>query len=224
MGDKIEGQAKEMKRLKVMLEELQTKMKELVSRCRAKFGAEVKDIAEDLGLKDALKENTVFERLYDDAIDRVQRLEKLREKVKAERKTLYHDGEASPRAAAAALSKLIETAPQEPQGSVLEAVENSPLTGLQSLVKHDDSRPIPGPQRKTTHLLPPLVKSNIDFQTSSTSTSTEAGTSCLNTPRSRASSRTVSPVPSLAQIDLGTLPTNISGSRRRPDLPRVIYA
>merc|ERR1712019_11199 len=48
-GDKIDGQAKEMKRLRVMLEELQTKMKELVSRCRAKFGAEVKDIAEYLG-------------------------------------------------------------------------------------------------------------------------------------------------------------------------------
>merc|ERR1712187_732579 len=192
------------------------------SRCRAKFGAEVKDIAEDLGLKDALKEHTVFERLYDDAIDRVHRLEKLRAKVNAERKTWHHDGETSPRSAAGILGKQIGVASQ---GSVLEAVENSPLTGLQSLVKDKDSAPTSlHTQKKSSHLLPPLVKFGGDAETS-----TEDGNSSRNTPRSRASSRTVSlsPAPSVCQIDLGvdcgraiTAPGHLPGARRRPSIPR----
>merc|ERR1711974_198504 len=103
-----------------MLEELQTKTKELVSKCRVKFGSQVKEIAEDLGLKDALKEHTVFERLYEDAIDRIHRLEKLREKISSERKALYQSDDTPPRAAA-----LGKPAVSVMRGCVLEAVETS---------------------------------------------------------------------------------------------------
>merc|ERR1719174_1181174 len=68
-----------------MLEELQTKLKELMTEYRRKFGDAATKVADGLGLKELLKEETVFQRLYDDAMDRVHRLEKLRAKVKKEK-------------------------------------------------------------------------------------------------------------------------------------------
>merc|ERR1719217_931997 len=63
------------------------KMKELMDKCRKKFGGnDVNQMCEDLGLKEMMKEDTVFQRLYDDAIERVGRLEKLRERIKVERR------------------------------------------------------------------------------------------------------------------------------------------
>merc|ERR1719284_671858 len=136
-GEAIDSQAKEVKRLTVMLEEVQARTKELVTKCRQKFGAEVKDIAEGLGLKDALKEPKVFDRLYEDASVRIRRMEKLRDKCNAEKVHLYQHDEASQRAAAFGQPAV----PMMIKGSVLEAAENSQLTGLQSLVTDRDAPP-----------------------------------------------------------------------------------
>merc|ERR1719253_963009 len=87
-GSKLDEQAAEKSKMKLMLEELQTKLKELMTAYRRKFGDAATKIADGLGLKELLKEETVFQRLYDDAMDRVDRLEKLRTKVKKERQGL----------------------------------------------------------------------------------------------------------------------------------------
>jgi len=87
-GSKLDEQKAETRKLKLMLEELQTKLKELMTEYRRKFGDAATKIAESLGLKELLKEETVFQRLYDDALNRVQRLEDLRAKVRKERKSM----------------------------------------------------------------------------------------------------------------------------------------
>merc|ERR1719313_1901644 len=206
-----------------MLEELQTKMKELVTKCRLKFGNEVKEIAEELGLKDAMKEPTVFERLYEDASSRIHRLEKLREKYNAEKKHMYQSGEGSPRAAA-----LGQPAVSMMKGSVLEAVENSQLTGLQSLVKDRDappsqppptqpppSQPPPSqPLRKSTWLLPPITQCGSDVETS-------AGTTSRSSSTWRTISRVVTPMPdskgvSTCSLEFGAGLGGESGDSRLP--------
>jgi len=131
-GPKLDSQAAEVKKMKVMLEELQTKLKELIDKYRKKFGQEAKQIADSLGINELLKEDTVFQRLYDDALDRVERLEKLREKIRKESRR-------SPRMAAAA-----EGLPAE--DSVLEAVEQSKLKGLKQWSKDAASRPVTSEQ------------------------------------------------------------------------------
>lgn len=111
-GPKLDEQVAETKRLKVMLEELQMKLKELIDKYRRKFGSEAKHIATELGMDALLKEDTVFQRLYDDALDRVDRLEKLRAKIRKERSVL----------------KGVAEVPSS-EGSVLAAVEQSDLKG-----------------------------------------------------------------------------------------------
>mmetsp|Transcript_89383 Transcript_89383/g.158614 ORF Transcript_89383/g.158614 Transcript_89383/m.158614 type:complete len:595 (+) Transcript_89383:43-1827(+) len=110
-GSKLDEQADERKRLKVMLEEMQMKLKELVEKYRKKFGNEAKEIAKEMGIEQLLKEDTVFQRLYDDALDRVERLEKLRAKLRKERKDLGG-------------------APESPEVTVLAAVEGSDLKSM----------------------------------------------------------------------------------------------
>jgi myosin heavy subunit len=84
-GSKLDEQSAETQKLKLMLEELQNKLKELMTEYRRKFGDAATKIADGLGLKELLKEETVFQRLYDDALDRVHRLEQLRAKVRKEK-------------------------------------------------------------------------------------------------------------------------------------------
>jgi len=129
-GSKLDDQVAEIKRLKLMLEEMQMKMKELIDRYRRKFGQEATEIADDMGLRDLLKEDTVFQRLYDDAMHRVHRLEKLRAKVRKEREELF-PGKSSPRSAAA----------RSPETSVLEAVEESELRAMRRMVPDEASAP-----------------------------------------------------------------------------------
>merc|ERR1712217_978812 len=127
----------ELKRMRLMLEEMQVKMQELMTRCRRRFGGDVSEIVDELGLKDLLKEETVFQRLYDDAMDRVARLEKLREKVRKERKDLCPSS-----------ASLGGTSPEP---SVLEEVQKSQLGAMRRLVG-DPSAPPPttsaSPRRK----------------------------------------------------------------------------
>lgn len=114
-GPKLDELSNERRKLKLMLEELQTKLKELMTAYRRKFGDDASKIANDLGLKELLKEETVFQRLYDDALERVHRLEQLRLKVKQERKGGGY--------------------PAEPD--IMQAVEeNQPSAAMQQLIQN----------------------------------------------------------------------------------------
>ncbi|CAE8667463.1 unnamed protein product, partial [Polarella glacialis] len=110
-GEDLDAQDAELKKLRVMLEELQQKVKDLLEQCKRKLGGKVQDIADALGLgEEFLGKKTVFQRLYDDAKDRVHRLEALREKVRQERGVLL-----GPEAAAEA-----------PEPSVMSILEGEP--------------------------------------------------------------------------------------------------
>jgi chromosome segregation ATPase len=138
-GSKLDEQAAETRKLKLMLEELQNKMKEFMQEVRRKYGAETSSIVDELGLKDLLKEETVFQRLYDDAMERVQRLEKLRSRVRKERKELWPIG-GSPRAVAADVC-------ERPEIPILQAIdENQPTEGMRRLIQEKQ----PLPQNATT--------------------------------------------------------------------------
>lgn len=106
-GKSIDDQGEEVKRLRVMLVELQTKLGELVEKCSKGGVGDVAEIAESLGLGHLLGKPTVFQRLYEDAMDRVERLEKLRAKVNHERKRLG-------------------APPEENEASILEMAEARP--------------------------------------------------------------------------------------------------
>eukprot|EP00927_Polykrikos_kofoidii_P041287 TRINITY_DN35208_c0_g5_i1.p1 TRINITY_DN35208_c0_g5~~TRINITY_DN35208_c0_g5_i1.p1 ORF type:complete len:663 (+),score=165.89 TRINITY_DN35208_c0_g5_i1:126-2114(+) len=159
-GPKLDEQANEIKKLKLMLEELQMKIKELMDKCRRKFGGEVSQIVEELGLKDVMKEETVFQRLYDDAMDRVHRLEKLRDKVRKQRCDAYPPGAAGVSAdfagatacaASPGPSGARATAPAEGFGNihgspatqerpVLAEIEESELPGLKRFAREAQQR------------------------------------------------------------------------------------
>jgi DNA repair exonuclease SbcCD ATPase subunit len=127
-GSKLDEKSAETRKLKLMLEELQTKMKELMQECRRKYG-DISSIVESLGLKELLKEETVFQRLYDDAVERVHRLEKLRSRIRKERRELWPNP-GSPRAMAA------ETCAASPEIPVVQAVEDhQPSVCVQNLLE-----------------------------------------------------------------------------------------
>lgn len=125
-GKKLDEKAAETRKLKLMLEELQTKLKELMTEYRRKFGDAAKKIAEDLGLTELLKEETVFQRLYDDAIERVHRLEKLRERVKKEKQGTPGMTPGSPRSNALC----------SPEISIMESIDKAqPSAAMRKLVQ-----------------------------------------------------------------------------------------
>lgn len=115
-AQKIEELTKENKKLKVCLEELQAKLRQLMGKSKELgIGDEISEIANDLGLKRVLSCPSRFDILYQDAFKRIERLEELRAKIREER----HWMQGPP-------------APAEP--SVLSLVERSPLVILQQLV------------------------------------------------------------------------------------------
>jgi len=73
----------ENKRLKLMLEELRAKMGEMVSEGKkAGISHVLDDIVAKVGLRPLVRCGSVFENLYQDAFDRIGRLEKLRERLR----------------------------------------------------------------------------------------------------------------------------------------------
>lgn len=87
-GSELDEREEENKRLKVMIEELQMKIKELVEKCKEQgIGGHIAKLVADVGLECVIKEETVFERLYNDAFRRAQRTEQLRNKLLKERNT-----------------------------------------------------------------------------------------------------------------------------------------
>jgi len=81
----LETVTKENKKLKVMLEELKAKLQDLMAefKKRGMITPDIEKLCEEVGLKSLLKAPSIFQRLYDDALDRVDRLERLREKYRA---------------------------------------------------------------------------------------------------------------------------------------------
>jgi len=84
---------KENKRLRLMLEELRAKLADLMEECKMQgLEATVAKIADVVGLSKVLQIHCVFERLYQDAMDRIGRLEALRQKYRASRDDLIAAG------------------------------------------------------------------------------------------------------------------------------------
>lgn len=81
VGENIVNMKHENKKLKVMLEEMKAKLNDLMSECKKKgLGDVVREICDSVGLGKLLTCRSVFEKLYQDALDRVHRLQLLREK------------------------------------------------------------------------------------------------------------------------------------------------
>lgn len=76
-GRKIKDLNMENKRLKVVVEELQQKLREFTDACQEE-GVDISSIVDKLNLRTILQVNTVWERLYDEAKQRVQRMEQRR--------------------------------------------------------------------------------------------------------------------------------------------------
>lgn len=130
MGEQIDELKDENKRQKTMLEELQMKIKELVEEL-GKKGLDVQDICEKVGLQPVLKAKSAFQRLYDDAMDRVERMEKLREKYAKEQRRDQ--------------IKFVS------RGDLEAALENSTL---EQEVRLEEVRQISGPSRHVVHQRP----------------------------------------------------------------------
>merc|ERR1712232_826443 len=121
----------ENKRLKVALEELRAKLGEMGTEVKKTPGVSsehVDKIVEVTGLKQVIKARSVFESLYKDALLRVERLEKLRERYRQERQKMLGLGE-HPQAAQneQAQQQYNGSAPVRSGKGVLEAVQESRL-------------------------------------------------------------------------------------------------
>lgn len=82
-GDEVDGFINENTKLKVMLEEMKAKLADLAEDMKSK-GVDVSKALEKAGLHRFLGTKPIFERLYQDAIDRMDRMEKLRGKYAKE--------------------------------------------------------------------------------------------------------------------------------------------
>eukprot|EP00927_Polykrikos_kofoidii_P000220 TRINITY_DN10090_c0_g1_i1.p1 TRINITY_DN10090_c0_g1~~TRINITY_DN10090_c0_g1_i1.p1 ORF type:complete len:578 (+),score=106.67 TRINITY_DN10090_c0_g1_i1:148-1881(+) len=86
-GAKLDAQAAEAKRLRVAIDEMHTKLKDVMDIASKRgYGDEMKGIFGELGLDGLLNEDSVFKRLYKDALARMDRLQVLREKLAQEEK------------------------------------------------------------------------------------------------------------------------------------------
>merc|ERR1712118_274296 len=86
------GQKDENKRLKSMLEEMKMKLQDLMNELKKRGqGDTVEELVDRFGLAPLMKARTCFDRLYNDAMDRVHRMEKLRQKY-AKEKEIQRNG------------------------------------------------------------------------------------------------------------------------------------
>lgn len=85
-GEKLQERMDENKRLKSMLEEMKMKLQDLMNELKRKGnGDDVAELVERFGLAPLMKARTCFDRLYNDAMDRVHRMEKLKQKYAKEK-------------------------------------------------------------------------------------------------------------------------------------------
>lgn len=143
-GETIQEQKDENKRLKSMLEEMKMKLQDLMNELKKKgMGSQVEELVEKFGLAPLMKARTCFDRLYNDAMDRVHRMEKLREKYAKEDHAKKYG---------------IQIPSKE---ELLQAMENS---NIEEEVKTEEKRianekahlPRPAEQGKVSHLTPSL--------------------------------------------------------------------
>jgi len=125
-GQDMADQEDDVKMLKVAIQELQMKFKDLVDRCR-KEGLEVDEIAREMGLEEVIIQRAVFQRLFEDGKKRAEKLERIRSALKLEREKT---------------SKLVPENRQmrrlildeNNEVPVMEALEQSELRGLQNFI------------------------------------------------------------------------------------------
>lgn len=89
-GEDLNEQENEIRKLRVMLEELQMRFRELLDKCKERGIAEhVTEIAEEMGIATVFTSphRAVFQRLYQDAQRRADKLERIRQCLKSERET-----------------------------------------------------------------------------------------------------------------------------------------
>mmetsp|Transcript_40912 Transcript_40912/g.95029 ORF Transcript_40912/g.95029 Transcript_40912/m.95029 type:complete len:738 (+) Transcript_40912:41-2254(+) len=111
----IEQLVVENKKLKVCMEELQAKLRQLMGNCTERgFGDEVIEIVNKVGLRPVLACPSRFDLLYQDAFERIERLEELRRRIREERRQMGDERHVR-------------------EESVLSVVERSPLVILQQL-------------------------------------------------------------------------------------------
>jgi len=126
-GHEVDTSRNEIKKHKVMLEELQMKFKELMDLCRKHgIGDEVDAIANAMGIGEVVlgSRRAVFQRLYEDAVERADRLEQMRSQLKVERASTIglFNPEKSP-----TYRRLIQDEIPEDELPVMESLEQSPL-------------------------------------------------------------------------------------------------
>jgi hypothetical protein len=131
----------EVKKLKVMLEEAQMKFKELMDKCKSKGGGfkeAIEEITSELGMQEIFSKRAVFNRLYEDAQRRIEKLERVRVQLKIERgRTMSAASEPEKQQ----LRRLIvDEAGEVP---AMRAIEQSDLEGFQRIYTEALARAYP---------------------------------------------------------------------------------
>jgi len=154
MGDTIADSQSELTRHKVMLEEMQMKFKELLERCKKKgITKEIEEVTVEMGIVEVFSHRAVFQRLFEDAQRRADKLDRIRDQLKIERqRTLNGICPAEfPSPTKQVRRLLVDEAGEVPAVPVMQAVAESELPGLhkfyaQAEVRHPSS-PSGGPLR-----------------------------------------------------------------------------
>lgn len=180
----IEDMTKENKKLKVCLEELQAKLRQVMEKSKERgIGEELSEIAHDVGLKRVLSCPSRFDILYQDAFKRIERLEELRAKIREERQRTV-------------IGAAVSVDPSEP--SVLSLVERSPLVILQQLVSTGPAgwslACSHSPKRGRAHPPPLEQESTLVSHTGHLSPKSSKSSASLKLPRLNGPSSPTSPV------------------------------
>lgn len=162
-GQDMADQKKEVRLLKVAIQELQMKIKDLLEKCR-RDGLEVDEIAKEMGLEEVIIQQSVFQRLFEDGKKRADKLERIRAQLKSEREKTSKQVPGNRQ-----MRRLILD--EDAEAPVMEALEQSQLRGLQnfygeSLNCHDFDPPTPpllSPSRRMSGMPlqpppPPMVR------------------------------------------------------------------
>jgi len=119
-GTDLDEQKTQIRRLKAIIEELRMKLKETLEVMRKKgLDVEVAEVIEEMGLEEVIAKKTVFERLYEDAAKRAERLDSLRHAQKPDKA-------------------------EKDEVPALDVIEQSNLGGLSKLFLDMAGREVPG--------------------------------------------------------------------------------
>lgn len=120
----------DVNKYRVMLEEMQMKFKELMQKCRQRgFGAQVEEITHEIGLEEVIGTRAVFQRLYEDAQRRAEKLDRIRAQLQTERDRSASSAK-TPREGKLFRRLILDENGEVP---VMQAVEESALKGLERI-------------------------------------------------------------------------------------------